>query len=113
MIAVKVGLAGFIVPFIFSYRPELLSIGSAHQIIVAFITAALGVYALAVGLQGFARDQLGPTRRLMALFSAFLLLVPGLFTDLVGFPVLLIAIFGQRNVVSKLFLKDKMKGHSL
>ncbi|MGA0024106.1 MAG: TRAP transporter permease, partial [Burkholderiales bacterium] len=50
--AVRVGAAGFIVPFMFIFEPSLLMIGEWHVILQSFTTAAIGTICLAAGLFG-------------------------------------------------------------
>ena len=45
--ACQVGLAAFIVPFMFAYSPSLVLIGTGGEILLAFITASIGVVTLA------------------------------------------------------------------
>ena len=45
--AVKIGAAGFIVPFMFVYEPALLMIGDWPTIIGAFLTASCGILLFA------------------------------------------------------------------
>jgi TRAP-type uncharacterized transport system fused permease subunit len=47
--AVRVGAAGFIVPFMFMFEPSLLMIGAWHEILQSFVTAAIGTVCLAGG----------------------------------------------------------------
>lgn len=76
--------AGFIVPFMFVYGPELLMVGSPLEISLATTTAIIGVVALAAGGVGYARSALAPWQRVLALAAAFLLVYPGLLTDGAG-----------------------------
>jgi len=50
--ATKIGVAGFIIPFMFVYSPELLLQGTPSQIFLAFISACAGVYLIAAAIQG-------------------------------------------------------------
>src|SRR5690606_12113145 len=51
--AVKVGIASFVVPYMFVYRPELLWIGSPLNIIGQTLFALAGILSLAVFVQGY------------------------------------------------------------
>jgi TRAP-type uncharacterized transport system fused permease subunit len=51
--AVRIGAAGFIVPFMFVYNPELLMVGSWEAIVWSSLTASIGILALAAGLHGY------------------------------------------------------------
>ena len=44
--AFQLGIAAFIVPFMFMYSPELMMVGSAGAIAFACVTAVIGVYLL-------------------------------------------------------------------
>ena len=86
LIAMRLGLTGFILPFFFLNNPLLLySPGhSGLATLWAFVTAALGVSALAAGLEGWLFTRCNPAMRAMLLAAAFLAIDPGLITDAVG-----------------------------
>ena len=88
--SMKVAAAAYIVPFMFVFAPALLFIGSAGEVIQAAVTALVGVYALAVGLQGWGfKSNLNPVQRVLALATALLMIFPGWLTDIPG--ILLLA----------------------
>lgn len=82
--AVKVGSAGFIVPFMFVYEPALLMIGDWGSIIHASITATAGCLLLAAGLAGYLLTPALPIQRAMLIGAALALIAPGVMTDLIG-----------------------------
>lgn len=89
----RVAAAAYIVPFMFVFTPALLLVGPAGEIVLAVITALIGVYALALGLQGWGfRGYLNPVQRVIAMATALLMLAPGWITDLPGI-ILLIALY--------------------
>ena len=88
--------AGFLVPFMFVYGPELLLIGNPVEIMLAFVTGLLGVIALASAGMGYARRPLRIWERAIAVCAALLLVYPGLPTD-VGGLLLLAFIFTSRR----------------
>jgi TRAP transporter 4TM/12TM fusion protein len=90
--AMRIAATGFIVPFMFVYGPSLLFIGSAFDIITSAISASFGVMALAAGMMGWFVKELKAWERLVLIAAAFLLIKPGLFTDAIGY-ILLIFIF--------------------
>ena len=53
VIALKLGIVAFIVPYMFVYQPALLGIGETPEIIWAAITAIIGVIGIAGGMQGW------------------------------------------------------------
>ena len=86
----KLAAAAYIVPFMFVYAPALLLIGPFGEIIMTVITALIGVYALAVSIQGFWNIRLNLVERVLAFSVAILMIFPGWPTDVPG--VLLLAL---------------------
>ena len=84
MYAATLAGAGFVVPFMFVYGPELLMVGSPLSIFIAATSATIGVVALAAAGVGQARARLLPWERAVALLAAFLLVYPGLPSDAAG-----------------------------
>jgi len=78
--AMKLALAGFIVPFIFLYNPALVFLGSAGDIAGSIISALLSVVALGIALENYFLKKLGWMSRILFLISAICLILPGLWT---------------------------------
>jgi TRAP transporter 4TM/12TM fusion protein len=94
--AVKFAAAGFIVPFFFVYSPVLLFSGTWVEILKAVVGGTIGVTALAAGLEGyFIRPATWLERGLFAA-AAFLLIDPGLLTDVIGLGLLGVGLLLQR-----------------
>ena len=91
--AVKIGAAGFIVPFMLIYEPALLMIGTWPQIIQAFFTASLGILLFAGGMHGYFVTAANTWQRVILVAAGLMLIDPGLVTDIIGF-VLAIFIAG-------------------
>lgn len=99
----RIGIAAYIIPWIFAYSSALLLEGSALMIIQAIITALIGTYMLASGVQGvFLEKKLPFLLRIMALGSALCMIISGTKTDLVG-----IALLATLVAYIKFFAKDK------
>jgi TRAP-type uncharacterized transport system fused permease subunit len=88
--AVRMGATGFIVPFMFVYGPSLLLMGNWLEIIMAIISASVGVILLSAGLMGWFVGETRLWQRGLLVLSATLLIKPGLTTDLVGAGIALI-----------------------
>jgi TRAP transporter 4TM/12TM fusion protein len=82
--AVKIGAAGFIVPFMFVYEPSLLMIGEWYDIASAAASASIGCILLAAGLQGYFVRHANLIERGLLIVAALLLIKPGWITDLIG-----------------------------
>jgi TRAP transporter 4TM/12TM fusion protein len=94
--AVKIGAAGFIVPFMFVYEPALLMIGTWSAVAIGFVTASIGILLFAAGLHGY---LLGPAvlwHRAMLIAAGLLLIDLGLVTDLIGAGLAALVIVHQR-----------------
>ena len=84
VVAAMLAGAGFIVPFMFVYGPELLLVGAPFDIAIAVLTALAGVTALAAAAVGYARTRLKWWERALGLAAALLLVYPDLLTDGAG-----------------------------
>jgi len=89
--AMRLGAVLFIVPFMFVYSPELLMLGSWPEILFAFARAALGVFCLAAGLQGWLRRRATALERALLVTAGILLVVPNLMADAGGLLLLALA----------------------
>lgn len=86
--ALNLAAAGFLVPYMFVFGPELLLIGSNTEIIVSAGTAIIGVLALSAGTQGYLYTEASLPERLVLVAGAIVLIAPGLLTDAVGFALI-------------------------
>ncbi len=83
--SVKLALAGFIVPFMFVYNPQLLlekvTLLSGIQVVV---TSCVGVLLIAAAVEGYLRGRMNVALRVVAAVGALLLIDGGGKTDLLG-----------------------------
>ncbi len=98
-IACRLGLAAFLLPYMFIYGPPMLMKGNAQDIILAAISGVVGIWALAAGLQGYFLQSLAIWQRIILLIAAVLLIKPGLTTDLIGYFLVGIVFLSQRMPV--------------
>ena len=95
--AVKLALAGFIIPFIYVYNPILLFVDATPlPRIQAVITALVGVYLLSMFTIGYYKGTLNWPLRFLACLGAMGLLTPGTMTDIMGVCVLVFIHLWQR-----------------
>jgi TRAP transporter 4TM/12TM fusion protein len=84
-IALKLGLATFIVPFMFFYGPGLLFQGEPLEIAMVAVSASIGVYLLAASTEGWFGGGTLPLALRVPLFGfALCLITPGAVTDGIG-----------------------------
>jgi TRAP transporter 4TM/12TM fusion protein len=93
--AVRIGAAGFIVPFMFVFEPSLLMIGDWTTILNSVVTATIGTVCLAAGLFGYLVREARLWERVLLLGAAFLLIKPGIITDLIGAGLLIVVLASQ------------------
>ena len=80
----RIGMAGFIIPFMFIYSPALMMQGTILEIIQSTITSFIGIYALAASIEGYLYGKVHLVGRALLFICALLLLDGGWETDLVG-----------------------------
>lgn len=89
--AVRLGIIGFVVPYMFVYSPELLMQGEALRVILAFITACVGAFCTAAALQGYFRTNASWYVRIMMGVAALLMIDSGLVTDSIGIALIAVS----------------------
>jgi TRAP transporter 4TM/12TM fusion protein len=86
-VALKMGLATFIVPFMFYFSPILLWKGTVLDIVQAAVTGSIGVWFLAGATEGWFGGRLAMPLRVLLFGAALCLLHPGSITDLIGLAI--------------------------
>ncbi|MEL7461016.1 MAG: TRAP transporter fused permease subunit [Pseudomonadota bacterium] len=95
----KIGIAAFIVPFMFFYNGALLMDGTWFEVARAALTAVIGVFFLSSGVQGwFLGAKAGWLVRLGVLVAALFMIEGGGWTDLIGLAVAGGMLFVQRVI---------------
>lgn len=83
--ATKLAIAAFIIPYVFAYSPELLFVNTTVvQVILIVVTAFVGMFGVALSLNGFLRGKIPWPLRIVALAGGLSLIIPGLLTDTIG-----------------------------
>jgi len=95
------GMAGYIIPFMFIYGPELMLIGKPIHILWATFTGVIGIVFLAAAIQQCMYQKTRWYETLMFFAAALLLIKPGLTTDIFGF------VFGGAAFISQRLRKKK------
>ena len=97
--SVRLALAGFIVPFMFVYNPQLLlenvTLLTGIQVVV---TACIGVVLIAAAVEGYLLGRMHVILRIIAGVGAFLLIDSGLITDIGGIVCLAVILLAQKYV---------------
>lgn len=85
--AFRLGIAAYIVPYMFVFGPPLLMIGEPLRIVLAVISAMIGVVALAAASGGWLIDRTAIWERVLLGIGAVLLIETGLVTDAIGYGI--------------------------
>lgn len=86
-VASRLSIAGFIIPYLFVFHPDLLLIAgdfSFMGLIWVLVIFAVATWGIATGLGGWEGIQLPLWQRAVRLFSAVLLIVPGIPSAVTG-----------------------------
>lgn len=96
--SVKLAIAGFIVPFMFVFSPQLMLINTtlADGVWTA-LSACLGVFLLAVAVEGYFMAPVGALVRIVVLTGALSLMYPDVVTDIIGVVTLALLYVVQRK----------------
>ncbi|MEL6953139.1 MAG: TRAP transporter fused permease subunit [Pseudomonadota bacterium] len=95
----RIGIAAFIVPFMFFYNSALLFDGTALEITRAGVTAIFGVFLLSSGVQGWFIGARAAWFLRAALIAAALFMIEGGWvSDLIGLGVAGASVFVQRVI---------------
>ena len=95
----RLGVAGFLVPFLAVYSPMLMFAGkfSAIELTEAIITAVIGVLALSAALENWMFRECKFWERAILFVGALMLMIPGLITDIVGGVAVAVVYFSQKR----------------
>jgi TRAP transporter 4TM/12TM fusion protein len=85
LLAFKLGLSVFIIPYMFVYGPALLGLAPPMEVTWVFITAVFGIFALSVACIGWLFDSLSGIERYVAFGASLLMIQPNWITDGLGF----------------------------
>lgn len=95
VVAFRLGIVAYVVPYIFVYNPAILLIGTWEKIVPVVLTATIGTISLAVGLERWFVYKLRIYEVIAFVVGGFLLIVPGLQTDLIGFICIVVGLLTQ------------------
>ena len=100
--ATKLAIAAFIVPYIFAYSPAMLfvDVTSAWEVIQIVLSALLGIFGVAAGLEGFVLRKMNWWLRVVCIGGGLSLMIPGAASDLVGL-VLIGGVFALQYLQNK------------
>lgn len=86
-LSVLLALPAFVVPYTFAYDQALLLMGSPLNIIIAVITAVIGVFGIGIAIAGYFRHELSMVERALLIVAGVCMTVPNYVSSFVGLAV--------------------------
>ena len=99
--ALKIAVAGFLVPYVLVFEPAMLLDGPFIDLLPALITVIIGMVALAAGLGGFFLTSANIVERTVLIVSGILLVIPQLLVSGLGAIGLIIVLVIQYSKSSR------------
>ncbi|MDT8903727.1 TRAP transporter permease [Anaeroselena agilis] len=98
----RLGVAGFLVPFLAVYSPMLLLQGNfgAFEVGEALLTATVGIIALSAALENWLLRGCTLPERAVLLVGALCLIIPGFWTDIIGLGSVIAVYLWQKRSLS-------------
>lgn len=101
--ALKLAIAGFIIPYLFVYNPAMLMIDTTDvavnatefalppiiEIVMITVTAIIGIIALSAAVEGYFQTRMNVVTRILLGAGALMTIVPETLTDTIGLIIVL------------------------
>jgi TRAP transporter 4TM/12TM fusion protein len=94
--AFQLGIAAYIVPYMFVFNPGILMMGTASDVAIGIITSMTGVFCLAFAVEGYLWSRATWLERGCAAVAAFLLIMPKISTAIPGLVLMVLFLIVQR-----------------
>ena len=94
--ACKIGIAAYIIPFMFIYNSSMLMIGSPLEILWITVTGLLAVLSLATGVKGWLLRRISVPERGLLILATFAFIRPGTLSGFLGFGLVGLSIALQK-----------------
>lgn len=102
VIATRLAIAAFIIPYIFVLSPQMLLIDTTFfEVVQIIITSTIGMFAIAGGLEGYMKKALPIWQRILAVIGGLMLIDPRIITDLIGIAIIGFICFEQYVIKDK------------
>lgn len=93
--ALRLAIAGFLIPFVFVLEPALLLEGSIMELIPALVTLVLGMTVIAAGLAGYLVTRTTVLEVVLLMVSGVMMVVPVLWVSLIGIAIAAVVVVVQ------------------
>ncbi|MEQ8480098.1 MAG: TRAP transporter permease [Hoeflea sp.] len=97
----RIGLAAFVVPYMFFFSPAMLLDGSSFEIAHVAVTAVVGVYLLSCSVQGWFFGRVNALLRGALATGGLTMIAGGWFTDIAGIVIAIMVFVAQRRFLAR------------
>jgi len=97
--AFRIGIAAYIVPYMFLYSPSLLLVGNLSTVILPLISAIIGVICIGITVQGRLYTEISIVERLLFFAVAFILIIPNIIGNIIGILIFIPLVIRHRQIV--------------
>lgn len=94
--ALRIAIAGFLIPYVFILEPALLLQGSVTELLTALVTLILGMVGVSAGLAGYFFGSTNVIERLLLVASGIALVYPSLWISVAGLAGLVVIAIEQK-----------------
>ncbi|MDF1590111.1 MAG: TRAP transporter permease [Desulfobacterales bacterium] len=95
-VAIKLALPAWILPYMFVYNNALLGMATPLKVVYSFVTGLIGMFFLAAGVIGYFFKACGFVERLLLALAGLVLIIPEVYTDIIGFALGIALILYQK-----------------
>lgn len=92
LLGIRLAVGAFVLPFLFVFNNGLLMHGSLYEIVFATATAALALFALAAGFEGWISKATAAWERVLLVTGGFVMIFPHAITLSLGAAAVILAI---------------------
>lgn len=108
VVAAKLAIAAFIIPYIFVLSPVILMIDATFSgILIATVTALIGMWGVSIAMIGFFVVNTTKLERLLYFIGGVCMIDPGGLTDIIGIVILAAVSFMQLSRKKKIDAAEK------
>lgn len=106
----RLGIAAYIVPFIFAYHPALLLQGNFLDVTISILGAVIGISLVAVASEGYLFREFNWLERIFFATAGCLIMIPGIYTFILGIAIALpLIVMSWRGRVCSMSGKESAK----
>lgn len=93
--AMRLGIVAYLVPFILIFNPLLILMGEPLQIVLATVTAIIGVLSLSIGIERYLFTKTNWPQTVLALAAGICMMAPAWMIRLIGIGLLALVVLWQ------------------